>query len=112
MLKLVSNGGAVINTDDFYIVQKASGIDELIFNISVHDENYPKIIEEAVVEYEQPYLVKAIDAGMQMAKVKCQLNLDELKADMNPNYSNNNAALYETISGVLPSGWTYYQKKS
>lgn len=60
MLKLVSNGGAVINTDDFYIVQKASGIDELIFNISVHDENYPKIIEEAVVEYEQPYLVKAI----------------------------------------------------
>ena len=108
MLKLVSNGGAVINTDDFYIVQKASGIDELIFNISVHDENYPKIIEEAVVEYEQPYLVKAIDAGMQMAKVKCQLNLDELKADMNPNYSNNNAALYETISGVLPSGWTFF----
>lgn len=108
MLKLVSNGGAVINTDDFYIVQKASGIDELIFNISVHDENYPKIIEEAVVEYEQPYLVKAIDAGMQMAKVKCQLNLDELKANMNPNYSNNNAALYETISGVLPSGWTFF----
>ena len=36
MLKLVSNGGAVINTDDFYIVQKASGIDELIFNLSVH----------------------------------------------------------------------------
>lgn len=108
MLKLVSNGGAVINTDDFYIVQKASGIDELIFNISVHDENYPKIIEEAVIEYEQPYLVKAIDAGMQMAKVKCQLNLDELKADMNLNYSNNNAALYETISGVLPSGWTFF----
>ena len=107
MLKLVSNGGAVINTDDFYIVQKASGIDELIFNLSVHDENYPKIIEEAVIEYEQPYLVKAIDAGVRTAKVKCQLNLDELKATLHPNYTNKSASLSETVSGVIPSGWIF-----
>lgn len=107
MLKLVSNGGAVINTDDFYIVQKASGIDELIFNISVHDENYPKIIEEAVIEYEQPYLVKAIDAGVRTAKVKCQLNLDELKATLRPDYTNKSASLSETVSGVIPSGWIF-----
>ncbi len=107
MLKLVSNGGAVINTDDFYIVQKASGIDELIFNLSVHDESYPKIIEEAVIEYEQPYLVKAIDAGVRTAKVKCQLNLDELKATLRPDYTNKSASLSETVSGVIPSGWIF-----
>ena len=107
VLKLVSNGSAVINTDDFYISHKTSGLDELIFNISVHDENYTKILEEAVIEYEQPYLVKAIDAGMKTAKVKCQLNLDELKSAMYPEYSNGSATLAETISGVIPSGWLF-----
>lgn len=106
MLKLVSNGGAMIDTDDFYIIQKSSGIDELIFNISVFDKNYPKILEEAVIEYEQPYLVKAIDAGPQTVKVKCQLNLDELKADMHLKYSNDTKTLAETINEVLPKGWT------
>lgn len=107
MLKLISNGGAVINTDDFYITYKTSGIDELTFNLSIHDENYPKIVEEAVIEYEQPYIVKAIDAGAQTAKIKCQLNLDELKADMLPEYSNKSATLVETVMNVLPSGWLF-----
>lgn len=107
MLKLLSNGGAVINTDDFYIAHKTSGLDELVFNISVHDENYTEILEESIIEYEQPYLVKAIDAGMKTAKVKCQLNLDELKSAMYPEYSNGSATLAETISGVIPSGWLF-----
>lgn len=107
MLKLVSNGGAIINTDDFYIVQKTSGIDELVFSLSVHDENYNKILEEAVIEYEQPYIVKAIDAGTRTAKVKCQLNLDTLKAAMYPDYANGSATLAETVNGVLPTGWIF-----
>lgn len=107
MIKLISNGGAVIDTDDFYIDQKASGLDELVFNISVHDENYKKINEEAVLEYEQPYLVKAIDAGTSTAKIKCQLNLDELKAILHPKYTNNSATLADTIDSVLPTGWVF-----
>lgn len=107
MLKLTSNGGAVINTDDFYITYKASGVDELTFNLSIHDENYPKIVEEAAIEYEQPYLVKAIDAGAQTAKIKCQLNLDGLKETMYPDYSNKSATLAETVTGVLPAGWLF-----
>lgn len=107
MLKLVSNGGAIINTDDFYIVQKTSGLDELIFNLSVRDENYTKVLEETVIEYEQPYLVKAIDAGIRTAKIKCQLNLDALKAVMYPEYSNGSATLAETINGILPTGWVF-----
>lgn len=107
MLKLISNGGAVINTDDFCITYKVSGIDELTFNLSIHDENYPKIVEEAVIEYDQPYIVKAIDAGAQTAKIKCQLNLDGLKETLYPDYSNKSATLAETITGILPQGWLF-----
>lgn len=105
MLKLASNGGAVINTDDFYIYHKANGLDELIFNLSIYDENYPNIVEEAVIEYEQPYLVKAIDGGGSTAKIKCQIDLDELKATLNPTYTNGSATLASTITNVLPQGW-------
>lgn len=106
MLQMVSNGGAVINTDDFYIYHKSNGLDELIFNLSIYDENYPNIVEEAVIEYEQPYLVKAIDGGGSTAKIKCQIDLDELKATMNVAYTNGSATLQSTITNVLPEGWT------
>lgn len=106
MLKLASNGGAVINTDDFYIYKKSNGLDELIFNLSIYDENYPNIVEESVIEYEQPYLVKAIDGGGETAKIKCQIDLDELKTTLNIAYTNNSATLQSTITNVLPDGWT------
>lgn len=108
MLKLITNNSTeIINTDDFYITHKTSGLDELTFNISVRDINYPRIVEEAIIEYEQPYLVKAIDAGMKTAKVKCQLNVDELKTKMYPKYSNDSATLADTVNDVIPSGWLF-----
>ncbi|WP_434310358.1 phage tail spike protein [Hominifimenecus sp. rT4P-3] len=106
MLKILNGTQAFpLNTDDFCIRHVYSGLDELDFTISVHDEHYPDIYEEAVVEYEQPYLVKAIDRGGDDVSVKCQLDLDELKADMHIGYTNGNATVYDTISGVLPAGW-------
>ena len=94
MLKITTaEGSQLLNIDDFYIKQILNGLDELIFNISLEDENYNQIVEEAVVEYEQPYLIKAIDAGAKYAKVKCQLNLDELKQTLNPTYSNDSDTL-------------------
>ncbi len=107
MLKLLSDSNAVLNVDDFYIREQTSGLDELIFTMSIYDENYPHVLEEAVIEYEQPYLVKAIDAGADMAKVKCQLDLDALKATLTVGYSNGSNTLYGTVSGVLPAGWTF-----
>ncbi len=107
MLKLLSNNNAVLQVDDFYIVEKGNGLDELIFNISIYDENYPYILEEAIVEYEQPYIVKAIDGGTRTAKVKCQIDLDALKAEMKIGYSNNSSTLTETVNGVLPEGWLF-----
>ena len=107
MLKLISDVSAVLNVDDFYICEKSNGLDELIFNMSIYDDNYPHVLEEAVIEYEQPYLVKAIDAGASTAKIKCQLNLDALKAEMKLGYSNNSATLQQTVDSVLPSGWLF-----
>lgn len=106
MLKILNGAQAFpLNTDDFCIRHMYSGLDELDFTISVHDEHYPDIYEEAVVEYEQPYLVKAIDRGGDDVSVKCQLDLDELKADMHIGYTNGSATVYDTISSVLPIGW-------
>lgn len=107
MLKLLSDSNAVLNVDDFYIKEQVSGLDELIFTMSIYDENYPHVLEEAVIEYEQPYLVKAIDAGADTAKVKCQLDLDALKATLTVGYSNGSNTLYGTVSSVLPAGWTF-----
>lgn len=107
MLKLISDVSAVLNVDDFYICEKSNGLDELIFNMSIYDDNYPHVLEEAVIEYEQPYLVKAIDAGASTAKIKCQLNLDALKAELKLGYSNNSATLQQTVDSVLPSGWLF-----
>lgn len=107
MLKLLSDSNAVLNVDDFYIKEQTSGLDELIFNMSIYDDNYPHVLEEAVIEYEQPYIVKAIDAGAEQAKVKCQLDLDALKATLTVGYSNGSNTLYGTVSGVLPAGWTF-----
>lgn len=107
MLKLISDVSAILNVDDFYICEKSNGLDELIFNMSIYDTNYPHVLEEAVIEYEQPYLVKAIDAGASTAKIKCQLNLDALKAELKLGYSNNSATLQQTVDSVLPSGWLF-----
>lgn len=107
LLKLLSNENKILQVDDFYIVEKSTGLDELIFNVSIHDENYPYILEEAIVEHEQPYVVKAIDGGASTAKVKCQLDLDELKSEMKIGYTNNSNTLAGTVNGILPEGWMF-----
>lgn len=107
MLKLLNgNDNPILNIDDFYIDELWSGLDELVFDIPVADPSYKSILEESVVEYEQPYLVKAIDGGKTTAKVKCQLNLDALKADMRIGYTNGSNTVAGTIQGVAPTGWT------
>lgn len=105
MLKLLNGAdNPVLNIDDFYIDELWSGLDELVFDIPVEDPAYKSILEEAVIEYEQPYLVKAIDAGKTQAKIKCQLNLDALKADMRVPYTNDSDTVAGTIEGCCHPG--------
>lgn len=107
MLQLINgNDNPILQVDDYYITEKWSGLDELVFNIPVKDPNYASILEENIIRHEQPYLVKAIDGSGTSAKVKCQINVDDLKADMLLNYTNGSATVKDTVKGVLPTGWT------
>ena len=107
MLQLINgNDNPILQVDDYYITEKWSGLDELVFNIPVKDPNHASILEESIIRHEQPYLVKAIDGSGTSAKIKCQINVDDLKADMLLNYTNGSATVKDTIKGVLPSGWT------
>ena len=80
----------------------------MVFNISIWDELYPKIVEEATIRDrdKQWYLIKQIDAGSETAKVVAQLDLDAWKGAMLVGYSNNSSTLQDTINGITPTGWT------
>jgi len=79
-----------------------------VFNISIWDELYPHLVEEAVIRDrdKQWYLIKQIDGGTDTAKIVAQLNLDAWKTSMLIGYSNGSATLDATITGVLPAGWS------
>lgn len=109
MLTLYANNTAYpIKNDDYYIRQVDTGRDELIFNISIWDELYPLIVEEASIQDrdQMHYLVKAIDAGTDTAKVRCEIDLDEWRATLDPQYTNGSATCVSTILGVCPGNWT------
>lgn len=109
MLTLYANNTAYpLKNDDYYIRQVDTGRDELIFNISIWDELYPLIVEEASIQDrdQMHYLVKAIDAGTDEAKVRCEIDLDEWRSTLNPQYTNNSATCYATVQSVCPGNWT------
>lgn len=110
MLSLYTNDSQiVIANDDYYIRQIASGLDEVVFTISIWDEVYPQLVEEASIRDrdQQWYLIKQIDAGNETAKIVAQLDLDAWKSEMLIGYSNNSATLYATINGIIPTGWHF-----
>lgn len=107
MLTLLDTG-EILRCDDYYIRELRTGRDELIFQISVWDPAYPRLVEEAQIRDrdQQTYLIKQIDAGADYAKFICQLDLDAWRRPMRINYSNGLATALQTVSGVCPTGWT------
>lgn len=107
MLTLLSTG-EILRCDDYYLRELADGLDELIFQISIWDPAYPRIVEEARIRDRdaQTYLVKQIDGGPDVAKVICQLDLDAWRSEMHIGYSNGSATALQTVSGICPTGWT------
>ena len=111
MLTLITgSGGVPLRCDDYYIKQLASGLDELIFNISIWDENYPAIQEESSIREQSGspvnYLVKAIDGGKDTATVKCQIDLDEWRSVLNVHYNSGSNSVGDIVNAVKPTGWT------
>jgi hypothetical protein len=101
-------GDVVIKNDEYYIKKMFTGIDELFFDISIWDEHYPLITEEASIletERGQTYLVKAIDGGGSTAHVRCLIDLDDFYGTLIVPYTNGSATLASTVS--MPSGWSF-----
>lgn len=103
-------GGVPLRCDDYYIKQLASGLDELIFPISIWDEQYAMIQEESSIREASgdpiDYLVKAIDGGAKTATVKCQIDLDDWKSVLNLNYNSGSNSVGDIVNAVKPTGWT------
>lgn len=112
MLTLITTGGAIpLKVDDYYIRQIASGLDELIFTISVWDDDYPLIQEESNIREESNgqacvYLVKAIDEGQNTATIKAQIDLDEWKSTLTVSYNSGSKTFPNIVTAVKPTGWT------
>lgn len=109
MLTLYHNSQEIVlDTTEYYVRELASGLDEVIFDLSIWDPNYALIAEEANIidRGGQRYLVKQIDAGAVMAKIVCQLDLDEWRASMAVGYDSGSKTVAQQVSAVCPGGWT------
>lgn len=109
MLTLYHNNQEhVLDTTEYYVRELASGLDEIIFDVSIWDPNYAMLQEEAniVDRGGQRYLVKQIDAGAVMAKIVCQLDLDEWRASLAVGYDSDTKTVAQQIDAVKPAGWT------
>ena len=103
--------------DDYYIKELPTGLDELIFSISVWAEEYQGIAEETLIEDQEDgktatYRVKAIDAGEDDATVKCVIDLDAWKSTVFVSYSQVGGTVAANVANVLPTGWTLSDQSS
>lgn len=109
MLTLYHNGSSYpLQVDDYYIRELVSGLNEIIFELSIRDPVYMMIQEEEQITDRggQRYLVKQIDAGATSAKIICQLDLDAWKQTMYVGYNSGSKTCRQTIEAVAPTGWT------
>lgn len=108
MLTLYHNGEQYpLENTEYYIRELANGLDEVIFNLPIHDPIYAIMAEEEEItdRGNQTYKVKQIDAGANDAKVVCQLDLDAWRSTMNVGYNSGTKTVHEQIQAVLPAGW-------
>lgn len=110
MLKIIDGGSVTpLDFDRYYILEAYDGRDSLGFTLPLEHPQYPLIAEETPLmdaESGQRYLVKAIDEGAKTVNVKAELDLDELRADLRMDYTNNSDTAAGTIGAVLPAGWS------
>lgn len=109
MLTLYHNGEEhPIQNTEYYIRELSTGLDEIIFSISVWDPIYQLLSEESniVDRGGQRYLVKQIDGGAVTAKIVCQLDLDEWRASMYVDYDSGSKTVADQVNAIKPTGWT------
>lgn len=112
MLKFYDSPYDAINCESYYIKELASGIDELIFTISINDPAYTyiqeetRITESALYGNDLYYLVKAIDAGEKTATIKCQADLSDWRGNIYWGFAMEDT-FANVVRHVLPTGWSF-----
>ena len=112
MLTLLrENGiGVPLNVDDYYVREVDTGLDEVIFDLSIWDPLFPEIQEETLLREQSDgqtaeYRVKAINSSNDRATIKAQLQLDDWEASCRTDYEFN-GNFYDFVNAIKPSGWT------
>lgn len=98
-----------LNYDDYYVQEVYGGKDAIGFTLPLDHPDYSLLFEETPfvdTETGQRYLIKAIDEGQTTVNIKGELDLDEFSENMLLNYSNGSDTVLNTVSSVLPGGWT------
>nr|DAT26646.1 MAG TPA: tail protein [Caudoviricetes sp.] len=111
MLQIVN--GAQITTDDYCILHKANGLDELQFTVSIFDPAYRALWTECRLletTERQRWTVKSISGSAKTAKIACMLDLAEWQTELRVGYNSQERTAGVVLNGILPSGWTAIDK--
>lgn len=107
MLTYLKNGQAVpLDWDDYYIQEEWFGADDtLAFTLPDQHPQLADMVDQLELtdkESGQAFLITSTDEG----DIKAKIDLDAFKAEMYVPYTNDSTTVVETITGVLPGGWT------
>lgn len=110
MLQAYIPDATPLSVDDYYIKELPTGIDELVFTLSIWDPAYRWIAEETLIEDREEYgvaqyRVKAIDGGDNTAQIKALLTLDDWQATVKIDYEID-GTIAQNVQAVAPAGWT------
>lgn len=111
MLTLLrDNGSGVpICCDNYYVREVDTGLDEVVFDLSIWDSLFPEIQEESLIREESDgqaaeYRVKAINSSNDVATIKAALDLNDWQKTCKTDY-NFNGNFYSFVNAIKPNGW-------
>lgn len=89
-----------------FVTYKFNGYDTLTFELSKNSNSYALIQEEAkVTDFKNNYIVKNIDEHSDFVTISCELDLDDWKQNIFPDFRTTNKNLAQVLQMILPSGW-------
>lgn len=111
VLKIFYNNEVKLFTDidsTFCVTKSYGGMLSLQFDISPKHSIYKYLTLDGEVEYEnQRYLIKSINERKTVSTIVCELNLDDLRADMFTNFNKTTESFYNVCTEILSNtDWT------
>lgn len=111
VLKIFYNNEVKLFTDidsTFCVTKSYGGMLSLQFDISPKHSIYKYLTLDGEVEYEnQRYLIKSINERKTVSTIVCELNLDDLRADMFTNFNKTTESFHNVCTEILSNtDWT------